>query len=286
MKTKAPLRRIIRLVPAGLLAAVIGAAPAWGVEALQNGFALWDEKDGIEALRRLDMDPATPGRELIVAKGTAIFTDLGTTVRSQVKVFARVMTADGSSEIGRLSQPIAFGTSPYPDPGLAANQEGGGNETVYGGEFRSTVVPAGFTTAQGVDRIMNQAFDVPFGFGFAENTGAITRTLVIGLGIEGNYGNFTEPYVEVGRVAFFSFDAVPSAGEFDFLCAKGFAVQSGDWFLEIGEAGVGNFLAGARVDDDEIRVVEYNDTTEFARYRYFDPTDCSLLDEVFVNILR
>ena len=285
MKTKAPLRRLIGLVPAALLAAVIGAAPAWGVEALQNGFALWDEKDGIEALRRLDVDPATPGRELIVAKGTAIFTDLGTTVRSQVKVFARVMTADGSSEIGRFSQPIAFGTSPYPDPGLAANQEGGGNETVYGGEFRTTTIPAGFTTAQGVDRIMNQAFDVRFGFGFAENTGAITRTLAIGIGIEGNYANITEPFVEVGKFAFFSFDAVPSAGEFDLLCAKGFAVQSGDWFLAIGEAGVGNFLAGARVDDDEIRVVEYNDTTDFVRFRYFDPTDCSLLDEVFVHFI-
>lgn len=224
MKTKASLKRLMRLVPAALLAAAIGAAPAWGVEALQNGFALWDEKDGIEAFKRLDMDPATPGRELIVAGETESFTDLGTTVRSQVRIFARVMTADGSSEIGRFSQPIAFGTSAYPDPGLAVNQEGGANETIYGGEFRSTVVPAGSTTAQGVDRIMSQAFDFPFGLGFAENTGAITRTLVIGIGIGGNYANITEPFVEVGRFAFFSFDAVPSAGVFDFLCAKGFAV--------------------------------------------------------------
>ncbi len=286
MKTKASLMRLMGLVPAALLAAAIGGAPAWGVEALQNGFALWDEEHGTEAIRRLDADPATPGRELIVAGETELFTDLGTTVQSQIKVFARVMTADGSSEIGRLSQPIAFGTSPYPDPGLAANQEGGANETIYGGEFRSTVVPAGFTTAQGVDRIVNQAFGFPFGLGFAENTGAITRTLVIGLGIEGVFGNVTEPFVEVGRVAFFSFDAVPSAGEFNFLCAKGFAGQSGDWFLESDEAGVGNFLAGARVGDDEIRVVENNDTIEFARYRYFDPTDCSLLDEVFVHIIK
>ncbi len=141
------------------------------------------------------------------------------------------------------------------------------------------------TTAQGVDRVFD-VFELPFGFGFAENTGAITRTLVIGLGIEGVFGNVTEPFVEVGRVAFYSYDAVPSAGEFNFLCAKGFAMQSGDCFLESDEAGVGNFLAGARVNDDEIRVVDVNDTTGFARYRYFDPTDCSLLDEVFVKIIR
>lgn len=49
---------------------------------------------------------------------------------------------------------------------------------------------------------------------------------------------------------------------------------------------MGNFLAGARIDDDEIRIVEDNDTTDFVRYRYFDPTDCSLLDEVFVNIIK
>ncbi len=286
MKTQASLKRFIGLVPAALLAAVIGTAPAWGVEALQNGFSLWDEKDGVEALMRLDADPATPGRELMVAGETDSFTDLGTTVQSQIQVFARVVTADNSSEIGRLSQRIAIATGAYPDPGLADNQVGGINETLYGRENTTLTIPAGFTTAQGVDRIMNQAFGFPFGLGFAENTGAITRTLVIGLGIEGVFGNVTEPFVEVGSFAFFSFDAVPSVGEFNFLCSKAFAVQIGDWFLESDDAGVGNFLAGARVDDDEIRVVFINDTTETAGYLYFDPTDCSLLDAVSVQIIK
>ncbi len=286
MKTKAPLKRFIGLVPAALLAAAIGTAPAWGAEALQNGFSLWNEEDGIEALMRLDADPATAGRELILGGETASFTDLGTTVQSQIEVFVRVVAPDNSSEFGRLSRRISIETSAYPDPGLADNQVGGINETLYGGENTTLTIPAGFTTDQGVDRIMNQAFGFPFGFGFAENTGAITRTLVIGLGIEGVFGNVTQPFVEVGRFAFFSFDAVPSAGTFDFLCSKSFAVQTGNWFLESDEAGVGNFLAGARVNDGEIRVVEKNDTVEFARYRYFDPTDCSLLDEVFVKIIR
>ncbi len=289
IKTKASLKRLIGLVPAALLAAVIGAAPAWGVEALQNGFSLWSDEDDVEALTRLDADPATPGRELIVGGGTDLFLDSGTTVQSQIKVFARVVSPDNSSEFGRLSRRMFLGTRAYPDPGLADNQEDGANETVYGGGFGTTTIPAGQTTAEGVDTISG-VFGFPSGFGIAENTGPITRTLVIGFGIDANYENFMDDFVDVSKFAFFSFDAVPSAGKFNFLCAKAFAGQSpaliGDFNLESDDAGVGNFLAGARVNDDEIRVVEENDTTGAARYRYFDPTDCSLLDTVFVTIIK
>ena len=284
MKTKASLKRLIGLVPAALLAAVIGAAPAWGVESLKKTDFLWRSEDP-QALMRLDADKATPGRELIVGGETDSFIDLGTTVRSEIKVFVRVVTPDASSEFGRLSKRIGLATNAYPDPGLAANQEGGGNETVYGGEFGTTTIPAGQTTAEGVDRISG-VFGGPFGFGFAQNTGAITGTLVIGVGIDGNYSNLADGFVEVSRFAFFSFNGVPSAGKFTFLCAKAFAGQSGDFFLENDEAGVSNFLAGARVNDDEIRLLQENETIEFARYRYFDPTDCSVLDTVFVKIKK
>ena len=248
-------------------------------------FSLWGDEGDIEALTRLDADPATPGRELIVGGGTDLFLDSGTTVQSQTKVFARVVAPDNSSEFGRLSRRIFLATSAYPDPGLAANQEGGADETVYGGGFGTTTIPAGQTTAEGVDTISG-VFGFPSGFGIAENTGPITRTLVIGLGIDANYENFTDDFVDVSRFAFFSFDAAPSAGKFNFLCAKAFDGQSGDWEFVSDQAGVGNFLAGARVNDDEIRLVEENDTTEFARYRYYDPTDCSLLDTVFVAIIK
>ncbi len=284
MKTKASLKRLIGLVPAALLAAVIGAAPAWGVESLKKGFFLW-RSEAPKALTRLDADPATPGRELIVGGGTDLFLDSGTTVRSQFTEFVRVVSPDNSSEFGRLSRRIFLATSAYPDPGLAANQEGGADETAYGGGFGTTTIPAGQTTAEGVDTISG-VFGFPSGFGIAENTGPITRTLVIGFGIDANYENFMDDFVAVSKFAFFSFDAVPSAGKFNFLCAKAFAGQSGDFELESDEAAVSNFLAGPRATDDEIRTHEENDTTGAARYRYFDPTDCSLLDTVFVTIIK
>ena len=76
------------------------------------------------------------------------------------------------------------------------------------------------------------------------------------------------------------------AGKFEFSCARAFNGESGDFRLENGDAGVGNFLAGLRVNDDEIRISDENEITGFSRFRYYDPTDCTLLDTVFVAIIE
>ena len=282
MKTKRStnwigMQSILFMIISGLMAINVGA-----VEPLKEAFSLWLNDDSLIDLRFVgfDFDSSTAEIELIGGgEGEeTVLPPVSGNVSAHLSEKISVHSADGTSLIFAFPT-IGLTSSTYPDPGDSANQQGGSNETFYGGDFCCFNIPMGTPAADARQTVIDRA-EFPIGFGVANSSGG-ARTFIFGLGFGLEYSNITESNGNASKYKFESYDVATLT----MLCSRQFLGLSNGWLLEEpATSSVGNYLSGTRANDDEIRVLRAKEKPWgfLQQIIYIDPRTCADISVVHV----
>ena len=278
MQISVDTRKKIGCVAATLFLSCALGGNAGAAEPGKDAALLLHTSDGSlsSVIAGFDFDPSVPGIELIIGNDgeTTIVPGAPGPVRGEVKVKASFYSPDGTSLLGEMPT-LRVWSDNYPDPGDVDNQQGGVNETWYGsnnGDFR--VIQSGTPAADAREQVLDNV-GFPIGFGIGATNGGTTRTLVFGLGIDLVYFTNATGDVGVSKYKFTSLDATTLTQ----LCVIVIpAIDQWGWDFEAGDgAALGNYLAGNRASDDEIKITKYRERALVDEQQtiYYDPRTCA-----------
>jgi len=261
------------LLISGALTSTVGASEPGAEVAL-----LLNTSEGVlqSQLARFDYDPVTAGVELIIGNDgeRTILPGAPGPVRGEYKVKVNIYSPDGATPLADMPTLRVWSDS-YPDPGDPVNQQTGANETWYGsidGNF--TNIPFGMAAAEARALVLDY-LGYPIGFGIGATNGATTRTLVFGTGINVIYFTNSTGDVDISKYKFNSLDATTLTE----LCAIVIpAEDQWGWVFEAGDgASLGNYLAGLRALDDEIKITKFRERelVDEQQTIYYDPRTCA-----------
>jgi len=277
------MQKLVGSLSGLLLFLTINTASA--VVPLEESFLLWPDHATIEnRFVAFDIDPTTAGVEYLLYGERYRTFVTGTDIIETTKyINFKIRSADGKTNLGSLSENVQVKSGNYPDPGAAANQPFYDEETFQTtsgvcyesyNEEEDDCLFEGQDSEWARERIIEDVLgeESPIGFGIAETTSG--DKLIVGLGLAGYWWDQTnQTEADFGYFVVYSFNATDQ----QFGCKINFKVLDGSgYFLEANIGSVGNYLtADDRADQDEIRIIKYNEDTDREKVSFFDPADCS-----------